>query len=49
MDAIIGDGIGDKTESEISVLIDSAPGDVALFHPKNDVILLPGVLGSCLL
>lgn len=41
----IGEGIGDLPESEISVLDDSAPGDCAVFQPKKDVILFPGVFG----
>jgi hypothetical protein len=45
-DAGFGDGRGDMPESEISVLVDSAPGDATFFQPKNDVILLPGVLGN---
>lgn len=32
--------------SLISVLVDSAPGDDAVFQPKKDVILFPGVLGG---
>lgn len=39
------DGIGDRPPSEISVLEESAPGDVAAFQPKKELILLPGVLG----
>ena len=42
----IGDGTGDKPESDISVLVDSAPGDATFFHPKKEVILLPGVFGN---
>jgi hypothetical protein len=47
----IGEGMVDRPESEISVLEDSAPGDVAVlllfaaFQPKNELILFPGVFG----
>jgi hypothetical protein len=41
-----GEGNGDRPMSLISVLVDSAPGDEVVFHPKNEVILLPGVFGS---
>jgi hypothetical protein len=43
----MGEGIGDRPPSEISVLEDSAPGDVAVlaFQPKKELILFPGVLG----
>jgi hypothetical protein len=42
----IGDGRGDRPESEISVLEDSALGDVVTaFQPKKELILFPGVLG----
>jgi hypothetical protein len=40
-----GEGNGDRPVSLISVLVDSAPGDEVVFHPKNEVILLPGVFG----
>jgi hypothetical protein len=41
-----GEGNGDRPLSLISVLDDSAPGEVVVFQPKKDVILFPGVLGS---
>lgn len=40
--------MGDSTESDISVLLESAPGDEEDFQPKNEVILLPGVFGVLL-
>lgn len=40
-----GEGNGDRPLSLISVLLDSAEGDVVVFQPKNDVILFPGVFG----
>lgn len=40
-----GEGNGERPLSLISVLVDSAPGDEVVFHPKNEVILLPGVFG----
>lgn len=48
MDAgFMGDGRGETPESEISVLVDSAPGEAAaFFQPKKEVILAPGVLGA---
>ena len=46
VDGTIGEGRGDGAlVSDISVLDDSAPGDEVDFHPKKEVILLPGVLG----
>lgn len=50
----MGEGIADRPESEISVLDDSPPGDVAAllfaaFQPKKELILFPGAfeyLGS---
>jgi hypothetical protein len=45
MDGGIGEGSGDRPPSEISVLEDSAPGDVAALQPKKELILFPGVLG----
>lgn len=48
-DGGMGDGIGDRPDSEISVLEDSAPGEeLPARHPKKELILLPGVFG-CLL
>ena len=45
----MGDGNGDTPDSEISVLVDSAPGEAAaFFQVKKDVILAPGVLGVSL-
>lgn len=43
----IGEGIGERPPSEISVLDESPPGELAVFpfHPKKELILLPGVLG----
>lgn len=48
----MGVGITDRPESEISVLEDSPPGEVATlgllfaaFQPKNELIFFPGVLG----
>jgi hypothetical protein len=49
----MGEGMVDRPESEISVLDDSPPGEVAVllllfaaaFQPKNELILFPGVLG----
>lgn len=41
----MGDGNGERPPSEISVLEDSAPGEVAPFQPKKELILFPGVLG----
>ena len=42
------DASGDRPPSEISVLEDSAPGEVTgAFQPKKLLILFPGVLGSC--
>lgn len=42
----MGDGSGDGAPlSEISVLVDSPPGEEAVFQPKKEVILFPGVLG----
>ena len=39
---------GDRPPSEISVLEDSAPGEVTgAFQPKKLLILFPGVRGSC--
>lgn len=42
--------MADRPESEISVLDDSPPGDVAVllfaaFQPKKELILFPGVFG----
>ena len=48
VEAGIGEGKGERPDSEISVLAESVPGDALLFHVKKDVILLPGVLGCCL-
>lgn len=45
---VIGEGIGERAESEISVAQDSLPGEAEpalVFQPKKDVILLPGVFG----
>ena len=43
----MGDGNGDTPDSEISGLVDSAPGEAAaFFQVKKDVILAPGVLGA---
>lgn len=42
---MIGDGRFEGPESEISVLLDSAPGEDADFQPKKEVILFPGVFG----
>jgi hypothetical protein len=43
----IGEGMGERPPSEISVLDESPPGELAVFpfHPKKELILLPGVLG----
>ena len=40
-----GDGSGERPLSEASVVVESVPGDALCFHPKNEVILLPGVCG----
>jgi hypothetical protein len=46
IDGGIGDGSGDRPVSEISVLEDSAPGDVVVaLQPKKELILFPGVFG----
>ena len=45
IDGGIGDGSGDRPPSDISVLEDSPPGDVAALHPKKELILFPGVFG----
>jgi hypothetical protein len=39
-----GEGNVDRPVSLTSALDDSAPGELTVFHPKNEVILLPGVL-----
>jgi len=46
-EGIMGDANGERPLSDISVLDDSAPGELVVFHPKNDVILFPGVFGGC--
>lgn len=44
----MGDASGERPPSEISVLEDSAPGEVTgAFQPKRLLILFPGVLGFC--
>lgn len=47
-DGGMGEANGDRPASEISVLEDSAPGEVGPFQPKKELIFLPGVLGCCL-
>lgn len=42
----MGEASGERPPSEISVLEDSAPGEVTgPFHPKKELILFPGVFG----
>ena len=45
-EAGIGEGTGERPDSEISVLEDSAPGEeVVARHPKKELILFAGVFG----